>query len=604
MSAAKKEVKAKAVKTKKMEEDDENGDAPAKTITAEELAKEFKEHSVAEFFQKNKQMLGLYGKVRTLTTVIHEYVTNSIDACEEAGFLPDIEVKIDELGEEYYEVTVKDNGPGLTKETVGKALGQLLAGTKFHRLMQSRGQQGIGSSACTMLSQMTTGKPIRVITGTEKGKPFSLELTIDPKKNEPKMTNIKEIDKEFRGTAVQAKFKGVVYRDSEQGPLEYLRRTAIANPHVQISMRAPDGTKVLFKRTQNKIPKRPESVKPHPKGITVDELITMAKYTDARKVNSFLKNDFDRMGNKAIDDVEKKVNFDLNKDPKKLAWDEAESIVKAFKEIDFIAPKAEALSPIGEEQITKSIQAIVQPEFLTVITRKPQVYSGGFPFQVEVAIAYGGNAGRKMGEEMRMETMRFANKVPLLFDSGNCAITKAVHSIDWKRYDIKDFETAPLTILVNFISVHIPYTGAGKQAIADADEVVEELRLALMDSGRKAGRYISGKRKEHEMQMKREIFYRYIPEIAASIGRVTNVSEALLRKNLERMVLDKLKLEEAERIAELNAEGNGGEKNKSAEKKKEGKTGKGKETKEEEKEKAKKGRKELKNVKWLGSGGD
>ncbi|MEM4363781.1 MAG: ATP-binding protein, partial [Candidatus Diapherotrites archaeon] len=134
--------------------------------TAEEMAAEFKEHSVAEFFKKNMQMLGLTGKIKTLTTIVHEYVTNSIDACEEAHILPEIEIQIKEIGEEFYEVIAKDNGPGLTKETVGKALGKLLAGTKFHRMIQTRGQQGIGASGCTMLSQITTGKPVQVITGT------------------------------------------------------------------------------------------------------------------------------------------------------------------------------------------------------------------------------------------------------------------------------------------------------------------------------------------------------------------------------------------------------------------------------------------------------
>src|SRR3990167_4697454 len=107
-----------------------------KTVSAEELSKDFKEHSVAEFFKKNMQMLGLTGKTKTLTTIVHEYTTNSLDACEESKILPDIEVQIKELSDEYYEITVKDNGPGMTKETVGKALGQLLAGTKFHRMMQ------------------------------------------------------------------------------------------------------------------------------------------------------------------------------------------------------------------------------------------------------------------------------------------------------------------------------------------------------------------------------------------------------------------------------------------------------------------------------------
>ena len=168
-------------------------------------------------------MLGLYGKIRTLTTIVHEYVTNSLDASEEANILPDIEVKVEELGEEYYVVSVQDNGPGLTKETVGKALGQLLAGTKFHRMVQMRGQQGIGASGCTMLSQMTTGKPTKVITGTGNGKTYSLEISIDTKENRPKISNLKEMLKQFRGVAIQAKFKGVLYKESDQGVLEYLR---------------------------------------------------------------------------------------------------------------------------------------------------------------------------------------------------------------------------------------------------------------------------------------------------------------------------------------------------------------------------------------------
>ena len=509
------------------------------------LDREFKEHSVAEFFKKNKQMLGLYGKVRTLTMIVHEYCTNSLDACEETGILPNIDVKIDELGEEYYEVTVTDNGPGISKENVGKAFGKLLAGTKFHRMMQSRGQQGIGASGATMLSQMTTGKASKIITGRQTGKAFSLELTIDPKMNEPKMTNIKDLEKEFRGTAVQAKFKGVLYRDSEQGPLEYLRRTAIANPHAQLSFRDPQGQKFVFKRTHNKIPQRPEEIKPHPKGTTVDDILSYCKITKGRTVSTFLTNDFDRMGQKGIEEVKKRVHFDMNKDPKTLTWEEAEEIIKAFKAIDFIAPSTDALRPIGEEQISLSLQSIVKPEFLTVLTRKPAVYAGGYPFQVEIAIAYGGNAGKKVGEQTSMEIMRFANRVPLLFDAGNCALTKAIQTVDWKRYDIKDPETAPVTVFINFISVHIPYTGAGKQAIADEEEVLEEIRLALMQTGRKAGIYIAHKRREAENQQKRMMFYKYITEICKALSAITKANEGDLKKQMEKMVLTKLKLEEA-----------------------------------------------------------
>ena len=104
-------------------------------LDADELFTEFKEHSVADFFKKNKQMLGLSGKQRSLTTIIHELVTNSLDACEEAGILPEIEVKLSEIGSEYYEIAVKDNGPGIPEDKIASALGKLLAGTKFHRLV-------------------------------------------------------------------------------------------------------------------------------------------------------------------------------------------------------------------------------------------------------------------------------------------------------------------------------------------------------------------------------------------------------------------------------------------------------------------------------------
>lgn len=521
-----------------------------KGMSAEDIAKEFKEHSVAEFFKKNMQMLGLTGKIKTLTTIVHEYVTNSLDACEEANILPDIEVQIKELGDEYYEITVKDNGPGLTHETVGKALGKLLAGTKFHRMMQMRGQQGIGAAGCTMLSQITTGKATSVITGTGKGKPFSAEITIDPKKNEPKITNLTELGKEFKGTIIKAKFKGVKYVNSEQAPLEYLRRTAIANPHAQITLIEPNGEKTSFKRTLKEIPPRPTEMKPHPKGVTIDDLVTLSKYTDAKKVSSFLKNTFDRIGDKSIEEITKGLSFDINKDPRQLSWEEAEEIVKQFKKTNFIAPRTDGLMPIGEDRIKKSLQNIVNPEFLSVITRKPSVYSGGFPFQVEVGIAFGGNAGRmaEANEEgvmqRKIELMRFANRAPLLFDTGGCATTKAMQSIDWKRYGMKDIENAPLTIFVNLISVHIPYTSAGKQAISDEDEIMEELRLALMETGRKIYIFIGHQRRQAEKEAKRKMFYKYATEVAIAVSELTGKNRKDVEAKLHALVLKHLKLEE------------------------------------------------------------
>ncbi|MFH0970039.1 MAG: DNA topoisomerase VI subunit B [Candidatus Diapherotrites archaeon] len=529
-------TKTNGVREKEIEDDEED-------VTADSLAKEFREHSVAEFFKKNKQMLGLSGKTKALTTIVHEYVTNSLDACENADVLPDIDVEIKELGSEYYEVTSMDNGPGLTEETVGKAFGQLLAGTKFHRLMQMRGQQGIGAAGCTMLSQMTTGKEAKVITGNTN-EVFSCDVSIDTKHNQPKVTNVQKLNRKFKGTIVKAQFKEMKYVNNEQGPLEYLRRTAIANPHAKITFTDPAGQTIIFERTIKKIPERPEEVQPHPRGVTVDELLNMAKATGTKKTNSFLKAELDRMGDTAIKEIEKQVSFDLNKDPHQLSWKEIEELVKAFKSVNFIAPRTDVLRPIGEEQIDKSLRSIVEPEFLSVVTRKPTVREGGFPFQVEAAVAYGGNAGRRVNEEMRMEAMRFANRVPLLFDTGGCGITEAIKTIDWKRYGIREAETSPLTIFVNLISVHIPYTGAGKQAVSNETEIVEEIRLALMDAGRRTARYIIGKEREKLKQEKKRIYMKYAVEVAIALGELTEQPPKPIEHKLLDTVAKRLKLDD------------------------------------------------------------
>ena len=413
------------------------------------------------------------------------------------------------------------------------------------------------NSGCTVFAQMTTGKPVKVITGSGKGKPFAVDVAIDTKTNQPKLSNIEMLQKDFKGTAVRAEFKGVLYRQAEQNAYEYLRRTAVANPHAKISFKDPTGKKIIFKRTVSELPERPKEIKPHPKGATVDELLSLSKYTEARKISSFLKSEFERFGDKALEEVANKIHFDLNKDPKKLVWAEAEEIINAIKAITFLAPSTEGLRPIGEDRIRKSLLSIVKPEFLSVITRKPQVYAEGFPFQVEVGIAYGGEAGRANqngngeGQQARsVEIMRFANRAPLLFDSGGCAITKAVQTIEWKRYGVKDLENVPLTVFVNLISVHVPYTSAGKQAIAEEEEIIEEIRLALMDTGRKTARYIANKQKEYDKKIRRETFYKYIPEIAAALHNITKEDEKKLREKLEKLVTEKLKIIEKQEAEE------------------------------------------------------
>lgn len=514
---------------------------------ADELFKDFKEVSITEFFKKNRAHLGYSGKLRSLTTVVHEITTNALDAAEEANILPEVEIELEELDKDRYKFIAKDNGPGIPIKHLPSVFGKMLAGTKFHRNVQLRGQQGIGISGVTLFSQVTTGKPVFIRTSTGNGKTYDVEVMIDITKNKADIVSKEEYSRYWRGTELEGELKGVRFSLRESGPFEYLRRTAIANPHAKITFVDPEGRKTVFERSSEKIPKSPKVVKPHPNGIGTDDLINMCKKTKSRKISSFLVSSLSRVSKSKVKEIQDLVDFDLKKNPRRITWEECEQIVDAFEEVDFLAPPSKGLITIGEEQIRKALLNIVDPEFEAVLTRSPETHPGGMSFQIEVAIAYGGHAGRRVGNDdrIRAEIMRFGNKAPLLFDAGGCAITKAVNSVDWKRYGIKDFENSPLTIFVNLVSTYIPYTSAGKQSIADDKAIVKEIRMALMEAGRKFKRYYSKKRKAKEKAKKRELLLRYGTELSSAVALLSESDEKKILSNLNELINDKLDIEEA-----------------------------------------------------------
>jgi len=524
----------------------EGKEKKVKEKKADELFQEFKEVSITEFFRKNKAHLGYSGKVRSLTTIVHELVTNALDACEEAGMLPDVKLQLKALGPEHYQFTCEDNGPGIPPKHISNVFGKMLAGTKFHRNIQLRGQQGIGVAGVTLYSQITTGKPVKIKTCTGDHKIHEIKLLVDVQKNKADIVETNFYEAAWQGTEIQGEVKGVQYQLSDRGPHEYLRRTAIANPHASITFIDPEGRKTVFKRVSDKIPKQPVEVKPHPKGIDVDELLAMAKMNKNRQVSSFLSGTFARMSSAKVKDIQEKCSFDLKKNPRRLQWAEAEEIVHAINDMDFMAPPTEGLSPIGQDQVEKAVLGILKPEFSSVLTRNPTTHSGGTPFQVEVAIAYGGEAGRSAGEGRRAETMRFANRTPLLFDAGGCALHQAVQSVDWKRYGVRDFDNSPITVFVNLVSTYVPYTSAGKQSVSNDVDVLREVRFALMDVGRRFSRYHSKKRRDIENEARLNTLLKYSTELAPTVALITGGDAKKLSKKLEDTIRTKLKLEAME----------------------------------------------------------
>jgi DNA topoisomerase-6 subunit B len=504
--------------------------------SADEIFKEFKEHSITEFFRKNSQMLGYSGKVRSLTTIAHEYITNSLDACEEANILPDLNLRIKEVGEDRYRVYAEDNGPGIPEKHIGKALASVLKGTKFHRYMQQRGQQGIGAGGATIFALITTGRGLHVKSSTTK-EAYECNLSIDIKGNKPVVTDLVKLEPTFRGLIVEGEFADVKYEKSDRGVYEYVRRTALSNPHASIKLVEPDGNEVLFPRSVITMPRKAKAIRPHPLGISPTDLLDFARASPSRKVTSFLSDSFSRVTHDKVKElIEIAKDVDFEKDPKELSWQDAEKIVNAFKQVKWVSPELDSLSTIGEEQIGIAIRNILDPKFMSIIERKPKVFKGGIPFVVEVGIAYGGKAGKVTGDSVSGNILRFANKVPLLFDTGSCAITDAVNGIDWKRYSISNFEEEPVSVLVNVSSVFIPYSGVGKQAIAQEEEIIEEIKLATMEAGRKLERYLSGERHRSVQESGYNTIMRYVSQLASDLEEITGKKKEDIESELKSLI--------------------------------------------------------------------
>ncbi len=516
---------------------------------AAELFEEFKELTASEFFRRNKQMLGFSGKIRSLTMVFHELITNSLDAAEEAGIRPEITIDLKRLDKDHYILKHTDNGPGIPEAFITKVYCTMFAGSKF-RNIQSRGQQGLGCSGCVLLSQMTTGKPAKVVSGYHEGERLrGVEMTfkMDVKKNQGLILDQKPAEVNKSGVSIELPFKDVSYSLSEQGAYEYIRRTMIANPHAKIRFRDPTGHKYIFDRATEIIPPLPKEVLPHPRGVTADDLIFMAKHTDKRRFRSLLTSSLSRMSNKRVNEIQESTGIDLDKRPKDMKWEEAEKIVDLFSQMDFMAPPTSGLIPIGKEQIEKGMREILTPEFVATTTRKPKTYRGGVAFIVEAGITYGGESGRIVGDQKRAEIMRFANRVPLTFDQGSCAITEALKSIDWKRYGIRDLDNAPITVFVNLVSTNVPYLSTGKQSVAPEAEILHEVRQATMKIARSLQKYLRAKKAAKEEALRSKLFESLVPVVireAALLGE-TDVPEydAVLAKVTRRAKFENIPLE-------------------------------------------------------------
>ncbi|MFQ5493877.1 MAG: DNA topoisomerase VI subunit B [Phycisphaerae bacterium] len=526
--------------------------APTKPrgLSADTLAKQQREISVSEFFAKNRHLLGFDNKRKALLTTVKEAVDNSLDACEDGGILPDIDIRIEQTDQDRYRVTVRDNGPGIVKAQIPNVFGKLLYGSKFHRLKMSRGQQGIGISAAGMYGLITTGKPVRIIsrTGT-RAQAHLYQLAIDTKKNRPDIIKDDTVDVDWpHGTEVRIDLVAA-YNKGRQSVDEYVELTAIANPHARILYHPPAGGPVDFPRGTDALPEETKEIKPHPYGIELGTFLKMLKETQSKQLGAFLTNEFSRVSAATAKQVCATAAATTATWVRTVTPQQAERLYQAIQSVRLRAPSTNCLAPIGAEAILTGLLKGIKAEFYTAATRPPTVYRGN-PFQIEVGMAYGGALGtdrhdvdndddddnghvgnKKATEPVQARVIRFANRVPLLYQQSSCCTFKAVLDTKWGNYGVSQangaLPRAPLVILIHMASVWVPFISEGKEAVADYDEIRKEVKLALGECGRRLGTLLRRKRKRADYTRRRDVFTRYIDEVvdAARAMAVFNKDE-------------------------------------------------------------------------------
>src|SRR5438445_291135 len=352
-----------AARSRKQTHPEPSPPAPTATsrpsVSAVEMGARQREISVSEFFTKNRHLLGFDNPRKALLTCVKEAVDNALDACEEAGILPDVVVKLEAVANggppppasqaSRFRITVTDNGPGIVRQQIPPIFAKLLYGSKFHRLRMSRGQQGIGISAAGMYGQLTTGKPVQIISRTSARSPAHyFEVPIDTKKNEPLILEKKQIEWESpRGTQVTMEIEGR-YQKGRASVDEYIEQTIIANPHVNLVYRTPEGETREYPRTIHELPPQPREIKPHPYGIEFGVLLRMLHDTESHSLAGFLAAEFSRVSSAVAQEISRTAKLSPDARPRNIHGTEAETLYRAIQSTKIMAPPSNCISPIGE----------------------------------------------------------------------------------------------------------------------------------------------------------------------------------------------------------------------------------------------------------------
>lgn len=494
----------------------------------------FRGLSPAEFFHRNREVAGFANPARALYQTIRELVENSLDATETHGILPRIfvEIQVNPQDEGKVTVTVADNGIGIPLHEVPNVFGRVFYGSKYV-IRQSRGVFGLGVKMAVLYAQMTTGKPIYVRTAPINS-PVEGEyyVQIDVSRNIPHVLRMRFRRKErnWHGTVVRLTLEGS-WLLAKKRILEYIKRTALITPYASIRLKTPEED-LVFKRVTREIPEPPEAGLYHPRGVDIEILKEMIRSLNSNDVTlrDFLVKNFEGVGEKIAEEFLNWAGFDPEKRVRELRSEDLEQLATKMKSFEkWRRPRPYTLSPLGSRLLEEGVKRILSPEFVAAVSRPPSSY-GGHPFIVEVAVAYGGAVPLSDSPML----LRFANRMPLLYDEGVDVSRKVVDAIDWSVYKVKF--PAALAVVTHICSTKIPFKGVGKEAVADVPEIEKELEAAVRDAARELRLFLSRLERLQEVKRREVIYRKYLGEVVSALSYVTSINEAELQSKLEELI--------------------------------------------------------------------
>lgn len=517
--------------------------------------------STAEYFSKNLQQVGFSSPLKAVLTTLKEAVDNSLDACEQEGILPEIEIQVSRVGQgsskntDLVKIVVEDNGPGIEADDLAKVFGEYLASSKFGRGQCSRGQQGIGISAATTWAQLTNAKGALVVSKTSQmRKAIRGQVDVDIKSNTGVLKNKESIDWDKKsGVRVEFVIDGRIQLNGDGGLITYIEGTVLVNPHLTVRYKLLDNDWVQVDRVSNTVPDVPEATLPHPHTFKLGEFITHSTLYGKISLEKFLKTGFSRISDQSIQDFVKKglPKSLLDKPVSSLKDSDFKTVFQAVQDTDLMAPSTKSVLTVGEDALSKSIGRLGEVDFFSVVTRKPAICDFK-PVVVEVALARFKNRNLEADEPVQL--LRFANRVPLQFDKSGCAITWAIESVNWKSYGVQQpkgsLPLGPYVFAVSLTSPFIKFKNASKETIDASEELVEEIRRALMQAGQKLSRHIKKEFKEADLERKLAHIEQFGPILVETLVRITKSSDAR-KKRAEEGLRKLLGRDSEEAIADL-----------------------------------------------------